>query len=277
MLDVIDRRVSVRTYDGRPLAADLRAEVQAVLAGAGAGVFGGVPRMILVDANEARVTEKVRLGTYGFIHGNPAFVAGAIAKGPRAEVDYGYVVEGVVLRLTALGLGTCWLGGTFSRGDFARLLAAGADETIPAVLPLGHAAPRKGLVERAVRFGARADDRLPWTSLFFDGPGRAPLDPAAAGDDGRIFEAVRRGPSASNRQPWRVVREGASLHVFLERTPGYYGRLLPGVDLQAIDLGIALCHVQAASEALGRSGRWETRPPAFDTPGWEFGASWVPA
>jgi nitroreductase len=274
MLDAIRTRTSVRTYDPRPLEPAARAEVLAVLQQAGGGPFGGVPRFALIDRDAARADEKVRLGTYGFVQGHPCFVAGCIARGPRAEVDYGHAFQGVVLHLTRLGLGTCWLGGTFSRGEFARVLRPGAGEVIPAVSPLGYAAARRGLVERVVRFGARADDRLPWSTLFFDGSSRVPLSREAAGDDADLLEAVRRGPSASNRQPWRVVREGRAFHVFLERTPGYYGRLLPGVDLQALDLGIALRHVQEASQALGRPGAWQLDPPPWPAPGWEFGATW---
>jgi nitroreductase len=274
MLDAIRRRVSVRSYADRALGPDLLARVEAVLALAGAGPFGGVPRFALIERSTARSNEKVRLGTYGFIHGNPYFVAGAIARGPRAAVDYGYVFERVVLELTALGLGTCWLGGTFSRGEFARLLTLDRGEFVPAVSPLGFAAPGKGLIERVVRWGAKANDRLPWETLFFDGPGRLPLSPEAAGVDFEVLEAVRRGPSASNKQPWRVVRTGAAMHLFLERTAGY-GRLVPGVDLQALDAGIAMFHLEAASVAQGRPGRWDSGAATLAVPaGWEYVAAW---
>ena len=276
MLDAIRRRVSVRTYlpDLPPEAA--LAQVRAALDGAGAGPFGGVPRFRLIARDDVLRDSQVRLGTYGFIRGNPLFVAGAIARGPHAEVDFGYVFEGLLLRFTGLGLGTCWLGGTFSRGQFASLLDLREGELIPAITPLGLPAPRKGLVERVVRWGATADDRLPWATLFFDGQGRAPLTPETAGADFHRLEAVRRGPSASNKQPWRVVRTPGALHLFLQRTAGY-GRLVPGVDLQALDAGIALRHLVEASEALGRPGRVDTGAPAFEVPGWQYVARWTDA
>jgi nitroreductase len=275
MLEVIRRRVSVRSYLDRPLDAEALREVEAVLARAGRGVFGGTPRFLLVERSAALKAEKVRLGTYGFIQGNPYFVAGAIAKGPRAEVDYGYVLEGLILELTRLGLGTCWLGGTFSRGEFAKLLKPGEGETIPAVCSLGLATPRKGLVERVVRWGASADARLAPDRLFFDADGRTPFRPAATDPRADVLEAVRRGPSASNRQPWRVVVAPGALHLFLERTPGY-GRLVPGTDLQALDAGIALRHLEVAAAERGVAGRWTVeRPVAAVPPTFEFVASWV--
>jgi len=275
MLDAIRRRVSVRSYADQPLSADLARHVQELLASAGAGPFGGVPRFLLVERGSAKATAKVSLGTYGFIRGNPYFVAGAIARGPHAEIDYGYVLEGVILRLTGLGLGTCWLGGTFSRSDFARLLKLGPNERVPAVTPLGFAATKKGVVERVVRWGAAADSRLAPEKLFFGPDGTTPFRPDAADARADVLEAVRLGPSASNKQPWRVVVTPEALHVFLERTPGY-GRLVPGTDLQAIDAGIALRHLEAAATERGLGGRWSfERPTVTVPPTFEFVASWA--
>lgn len=275
MLDAIRRRVSVRSYSDQPLGADLAGVVQAVLAEAGAGPCGGVPRFLLVERGSAQATAKVSLGTYGFIKGNPYFVAGAIARGPRAEIDYGYVLEGVILHLTRLGLGTCWLGGTFSRGDYARLLKLAPGEFVPAVTPLGFAAAQKGVVERVVRWGAAADSRLAPDKLFFEADGRTPFRPDAVDPRADVLEAVRLGPSASNKQPWRVVVAPGSLHVYLERTPGY-GRLVPGTDLQSLDAGIALRHLEEAATARGLGGSWSfERPAVTASPTFEFVASWL--
>ncbi len=77
------------------------------------------------------------------------------------------------------------------------------------------------------------------------------------------LEAVRLAPSASNNQPWRLVLEGGPpvrVHFFLERTPGY--RRLTEVDLQRIDLGIALAHFELVARELGLAGGWQPLPEA---------------
>jgi len=57
-----------------------------------------------------------------------------------SQVDLGYCLEKVVLEVTALGLGSCWLGGTFRRSRFARRIKLADDELLPVVIPLGYPA-----------------------------------------------------------------------------------------------------------------------------------------
>ncbi len=60
------------------------------------------------------------------------------------------------------------------------------------------------------------------------------------------LEYVRMAPSASNKQPWRIVMDvNGEAHFFIERTPKY-GHAL-GYDIQMIDMGIALSHYVLAS------------------------------
>jgi len=45
------------------------------------------------------------------------FVAGTVRSVAFAEEDYGYLLEEIMLQLLDMGLGTCWLGGTFKRNE----------------------------------------------------------------------------------------------------------------------------------------------------------------
>jgi hypothetical protein len=93
---------------------------------------------------------------------------------------------------------------------------------------------------------------------------------------------VRLGPSASNKQPWRIVRVGEAWHFFVQRTPGYPGRVasafVPG-DLQRVDLGIAMCHWALSAAELDLPGGWERAQPEIALPDGrtEYIASWVEA
>jgi nitroreductase len=57
-------------------------------------------------------------------------------------------------------------------------------------------------------------------------------------------------PSASNKQPWRIIVNDKSFSFYLKRTIGY-GKFTPGNDLQLVDMGIALAHFTLAIEASG--------------------------
>jgi len=275
-LDVIRRRVSCRSFDGRPLDDREKERLRAFFRENTRGPFGNALRFELIDLTEAERAELKSLGSYGVVKGAFLYIAGAVKKGARALEDYGYGMERNILYATALGLGTCWLGGTLNRAGFARKIALAQDELMPAISPVGYPAQKRTLTDRAFRFMAKSDRRKPWPELFFDGRPGSPLARENAGAFGEALEAVRIGPSASNRQPWRVVREGASFHFFLQRTPGY-DKMTGEVKLQDVDMGIALCHFELAAAESGNRGTWQAIKPAFDAGTWEYVLTWAQA
>jgi hypothetical protein len=264
-MDAIKERTSVRTYDGTPLTAAEELSLRASFAEAVPGPFGAVPRFLLASRYEMESEAgnngkgKVRIGTYGMIVGPRVFIAGVVARRPFACVDFGYCLEGIILRATELGLGTCWLGGVFGRGAIARALGAGQDEFVPATSPVGHAAARPSIQDRIVRGSSRARVRKDPGKLFFsvcpDGRLAALSEP---GRWERVLEAARIGPSASNKQPWRIVldkRNGEALHLVMEEDIRY-NNLLGEVKLQELDMGIAMRHIEVAAQELGIEGSW---------------------
>ena len=271
-MDAIKARVSVRTYDGMPLSAQEEKSLQEAFVEAAPGPFGATPRFLLVTrdiiedgaSRSTAVREGVRIGTYGTIVGAGAFVAGVVAKRPFACVDFGYCLEGIVLRATELGLGTCWIGGAFGRAAVSRALCATKDEFVPATTPVGHAAGRPRLRDRMVRSSARAGTRKDPSALFFEATESGALaqhcDPGAWAE---VLESVRIGPSASNKQPWRLVvdrRKGEALHLAMQEDQRY-NNMLGEVKLQELDMGIAMRHVEVASRSLGLKGSWKRLEP----------------
>jgi nitroreductase len=195
--------------------------------------------------------------------------------------DYGHGLEQAVLAATDLGLGTCWLGGSFTKSSFARKIGTTRNEVVPAVVALGYPAP--GSREGRVRQRAGSARRLPSEQLFWDrNPGEA-LDLSRASGYADVLEAVRWAPSASNKQPWRLIRSGETWHFYLQRTKRY-GKgsavfsLLRLADLQRVDMGIAMCHFELACREQGLAGGWVLAPSASDAPpaGLEYTVSWAP-
>ena len=277
--DVIRARSSWRSYDGRPLEPGDRARLEEFIAALGPGPFGGRVRLALVEASAEDRAELKKLGTYGMVRGARTFLAGAVGRRPMDMEDYGCVFERVVLYATALELGTCWLGASFNRSAFARAVTLAEDETLPAVSPVGYVASSRTAVDAVTRFFARSKKRKPWRELFFDGAFGRPLSREAAGPYAEVLAMVRLAPSASNRQPWRLLRDGRGVfHLFLRRTPGYNSKLInvAGGDLQRVDMGIACCHFELTARELGLAGRWEVlAPPETDLPArTTYVASW---
>ena len=75
---------------------------------------------------------------------------------------------------------------------------------------------------------------------------------------------VRLAPSASNRQPWRIIagRSRKDFHFFLERTPGYNNNRFVKSDLQRVDMGIAMCHFELAMKESGFNGYMDNHEAA---------------
>lgn len=279
MMAVIKERFSCRIYDEQPIEEAKKRLLTEYLSTGKVGPFGTSVRFTLVAANEEDRQALKGLGTYGFIRGATGFIIGAVRRAPHNMEDFGYLMEHVVLISTDCGLGTCWLGGSFTKSSFSEKIAATCEETVPAVVSIGHMADGdKGRLRRIAGLG----HRLPPEQLFYDGAFGRRLLPERAGDYAKALEAVRLGPSASNKQPWRIIRDGDSWHFYLQRTKGY-GKgsfifwLFSMADLQRIDMGIAMCHFELTARELGLKGRWETGDPGIEMPNdnTEYIVSWI--
>jgi hypothetical protein len=172
---------------------------------------------------------------------------GAVKKGSMNIEDYGYCLEKIILYVTGLGLGTCWLGGTFTRRSVINALGLEEDEVIPAITPVGYKNDR-GLVDKVIRCGAGNRNRKPWSELFFMGDFDTPLSPNDAGLYTQALEMVRIAPTGSNGQPWRLVLDGNSVH--FHHDDSYYS------ITKRLDIGIAFSHFDLAMKEKGIEGKW---------------------
>lgn len=278
-LEVMRRRYSCRSYVAKPVDERTQAGLRARLANLGAGPFGSRVRFALAAVSAGDEQALKGLGTYGNIRNPQAFIVGAVAEGPRSLEDFGYLMEKAVLAAVDLGLATCWLGGGFRRSRFAAKIGVAADETVPAVVSIGYPADanlRGGLL--GIMSGRTS--RLAMERLFFSRDFSCPLRSEEGGALGRALEAVRWAPSASNKQPWRIIRGDGRWHFFLQRTKGYrtgrVSRMMGTADLQRVDMGIAMGHFELAARELGAAGVWELGDPRIALPDalTEYLATW---
>jgi len=180
------------------------------------------------------------------ITGTETYIAGKVRRAPHAEEAFGFAFEKVVLYAASRGIGTTWIAGTMDRPAFERAMRLEEGEVMPCVSPLGYPAEKMSLRESVMRKGIRADSRLAFRELFFKDGFDSPLDEAEAGELSEVLELVRWAPSAVNKQPWRVVVAGDTVHFYEKHSKGYVSA--DGWDLQKIDMGIALCHFDLGAE-----------------------------
>lgn len=244
MKEIIKTRQSQRSYNGQSLSIGDEKKLVDYLEQKDllTGVFGHRIKVHYIKTNSKDLQ---KISTYGVVKNAPSYLVTVCENTPEALVDCGYVLEKLMLYLKSIGISTCWLGGTFKRSQLEVPVEEG--QFIPIISPVGYAAVRKSFSDKTVRRIAGSDKRRPYEELFFQNTFSMPVT------DSQLLERlsyVRMGPSASNKQPWRIVMdENDTAHLFLERTPNYgYEKL--GYDIQMVDMGIAMCHYEIAKGAV---------------------------
>ncbi len=235
-----DRR-SVRTFDGRELATEDKEKLRLFMEKI-ENPYGIPVEFKFLDAKENGLSCPVVTGT-------DLYVGGKIRNVPHANEAFGYSFEMLVLYAQSLGIGTVWLGGTMNRSAFEQAMNLGEEEMMPCASPLGYTAKKMSMRESMMRKGIKANERLPWETLFFRSNFDTPLTKEQAGRLAEALEMVRLAPSAVNRQPWRVVVEENAAHFYLKRAKGFSGDT--AMDMQKIDMGIALCHFALTAKEQG--------------------------
>ncbi|HKM05325.1 MAG TPA: nitroreductase family protein [Lachnospiraceae bacterium] len=225
-----------------------------------------------VVTNDNSKEEEQKLGTYGVIKGAKTFIVGIMDKKEENAVEFGYLFEKIILFATDLGLQTCWMGGTFNKSQFRKTLNLAENEFIPIVSPIGIRKEKPRVFESTMRLAAGANKRKDWSELFFEESASNSLNKEHLGDYAVPLEMVRIGPSASNKQPWRIIKNGNQFQFFLCKTIGY------GVmeyDIQRNDMGIAKCHFELSAIEKGLNGRWIVENPTNTFNEWEYIFTWL--
>jgi len=238
-------RRSRRRYNSIPLAPVQLARLQTVCR-----EFRPYPqaRAELITKSPDEVLRGV-VASYGKVKGAPSLIAfiGDIDD-PYVNEKIGYTGEGIILEAMAMGLGTCWVGGSmfFRRGVAESIVGAGEKERVFAVTPVGYAIKGLSLGERVqTAFG-----------VFHR---RKPLAEMVSGLDEKewpvwiksALAAARLAPSAVNRQPWRFHVEPNSITVSVDSSLVEWG------ISKRLDCGIAMLHIEVAALDCGAKGQWE--------------------
>ena len=146
----------------------------------------------------------------------------------------GYMGEAFILECTALGLGTCWLGGSFKSKEVEKLIPLEEGEEIVCITPIGipderyTMRPRKSLAKLTDLSQEALTDLPEWQQ--------------------RALECARMAPSAINAQPWAFEVTDGRISVKTISSNYGYGNL---------DCGIAMMHVELGAAHAGVTGDWD--------------------
>lgn len=220
----IGERCSRRSYLGVPLAKNAAQQLGELARRLGEE-YG--LRLLLIE-NDAAAFRGFR-ASYGMLSGvNHYFALLGKTDDPDRRVKLGYAGEQLVLEATVLGLGTCWVGGTFSREACSRKLELLPQEDLVCVIPVGQV-PDKSLREKLVSKLAHRSSKT--VEELYTAQGK-PSSAFLAG-----MEAVRRAPSALNKQPVHFTLADGVVTAAVEDVATFQG----------LDLGIAMLHFEVGS------------------------------
>ncbi|MGE5630822.1 MAG: nitroreductase family protein [Caulobacteraceae bacterium] len=242
LYNAIFLRKSTRKYSGRKLPEELLQGVKAAVENA-ERLYASIDMKIhVVEAGE-KVQEVLPgiVGSYGKVRAPHYLVITSEEKEGFLQ-NIGYTVEKVVLKLTTMGIATCWLGGG-SKKELWGSVADIPDNHVPVLL---------------VAFGFAAENESPYRDKTSKIKRKDISQITAGAMDltwSKIVSAVRVAPSAVNSQPWRIIFQDGRVYVFCDGNSNAIFKHFFG-SLNMVDIGIALCHLEVAALNFSKTVRF---------------------
>lgn len=236
-------RHSVRAYRSDPVPEDAMAGMASLSAGFSPLCVGAKAHVIARDVDDLFTG---LIGPIGRVAGAPSAVVFSVhTKAPHHMEAAGYLGEGIVLHATSMGLGTCWIAGSFSRSEVAQRLVMEEGWKVVAITPVGFASDTAPAGPWIVGLFAHSRTRKPLAGIVSGlPPGSWPrnLD--------KVLESARWAPSAMNKQPWHFTVDESGVTLSVDASA------LSLSSLKHLDCGIAMLHFEVAAQALGFAGEW---------------------
>lgn len=237
IIQAMKERRSVRSFDGQQLKADIISELQQAIDNS-SDPFGG---NISIRLRTFHIDGDFKPGTYGVIKGASDFFLMAIADNEDAALSAGFRFEQIVLKAWMMGLGTCWIAGTFKGSQFDKREKWPDGQTLRIICPVG-VASKPRLMEKFMRFTVGSDRRKPFAELFFENDFNNSLK--TDNKFGEALEMLRHAPSSTNSQPWRALVCDDKVHFYYK----------PKSRISVLDSGIGICHFIETEKYNGYNG-----------------------
>lgn len=166
----VEARHSVRQYTDRRIDGNIRAALEALCHEA--EEESGLIYKLVTDDDSVFSSFFV---SYGLFHGVRNYIIVAAEDGADGTCA-GYYGERIVLEAVAMGLGTCWVAGTYSRKNASHHIPSSA--SIMAVIAVGYAA-KEGKPHRSKSIDKVSSSSEPVPEWFKAGMHAALLAPTA--------------------------------------------------------------------------------------------------
>ena len=257
---LIQNRKSVREFKDKKVPAAVLAEIEAYYQKPCKRLIPGLKTELRVFGDEAKEALEGAAGYNQFLIGAPQYLVLLSEKGELAEENAGYIMEDLVLKLTDMDLGSCWLTFTDST-KVKEALNIASELEVAAIAAFGYGVKAKKRLRINILSMSNVDisakrhyfdpKRSVEDMVFMDTWGNHESVSEYIGffDDmmWEAFYAASLAPSYLNRQAYGFVIHDNC--ITLVRRPDAYTTEIDG----KLSLGIVLLHfTSVASEWAGK-------------------------
>jgi nitroreductase len=270
MLRTILHRRSIRTFENIPLKQEHVELINEYLSREELlkGPFDRSFRIEFIDRGPMK--KNANIGTYGYVKDPQAYLVGMAENDKITLFEIAYVFHGLVLFLTAEGIGTCWLGGIFNQNDVRASIYVAENEIVPAISPIGYIKDGTHLFGKLAKKILKPHKRKPVEEIAFLGDFNTPFN----NQQDLLYDVIylaTLAPSAQNKQSWRVVvsEDYSKVHLYVkfklkkqihDRFRGY------ACPPEYLDIGIFYRHFELAMKSHGINGKLELDDPGLELP-----------
>ena len=207
--EAVENRHSVRSYSDRKIDGNIKAALDALCANA--TKESGILFKLVTDDDSVFSSFFV---SYGLFHGVNNYIIVAGEEGADGE-KAGYYGEAIVLEAVQMGLGTCWVAGTYSRKNASTHIPSSM--SILAIIAIGYAA-KEGKAHKSKSATKVSSSTQPVPTWFENG-----------------VRAALLAPTALNQQKFFIKNEDGV--VSAEALPGKYTILDLGIVKYNFEVG----------------------------------------
>lgn len=270
---LIQNRKSVREFRDKAVSNRKLDQIKNYYRTSVRRLIPGIGTELHLFGSEAREALEGAAGYHKFLVGAPQYLVLLSEKHPRGHLNAGYVMEDLILKLTDLGLDSCWL--TFTESEWVKeALGIRSEMEVAAIAAFGHGVRTTRRLRLNIR--SMSDIDISAKRHYFEPKRRISdlvhmgawgrrdgLDQAIGFYDDMLWEsfyAASLAPSYLNRQAYGFLLEAG--RVTLVSVPDVYN--VP-VD-RDLSLGIVMHHFSVVSENWAGKLRWNLDPMCSDLP-----------
>lgn len=261
IIEAMKERRSVRSFNGKPLSSKIISDLKKVIKDS-YSPFGG---HITIRLKTFDLKGEFKPSTYGVITGASDFFLMGIGDDEESALTAGFQFEQVVLKAWEMGLGTCWIAGTYKGSQFDQGEKWPDGESLKIICPVGFPEKQR-FMEKMMRITVGSNKRKPFSELFFEDDFKKPLSETNKFNES--LEMLRLAPSSTNSQPWRVLVNGNKVMFYYK----------PKSPIAILDTGIGICHFFETQRYNGFNGNFvkETNTPVAPE-NWKYLISYISA